>query len=195
MTIASTAVSPALERINSAAALDLANCSDAAFASAVHRALATVGGAKHERFGVRKVFLFAAWRSLCPDGGFALHAFKERCLRANRYGHLALVRADLVAAMPPDAVADSEINDRGISFHFIIDPPAREPWETPAKAPISPAKTDADRTAELLDALPSMTERDFALLAIACADQAGLALKSQERLAAELAGVLGAEVV
>jgi hypothetical protein len=43
-------------------------------------------------------------------------------VRANRDGWLILVRADLVGAMDAKLVADSEIEDRGATFHFVLDP-------------------------------------------------------------------------
>jgi len=42
---------------------------------------------------------------------------------AHRARLVYLARADLVAAMEPELVSASEIEpDRGITFHFVIDP-------------------------------------------------------------------------
>ncbi len=48
-----------------------------------------------------------------------LDDFKKKLLEANRRGLLTLMRADLVGAMDPAEVAQSEINDRGATFHFV----------------------------------------------------------------------------
>jgi hypothetical protein len=46
-----------------------------------------------------------------------------------------LARADLVAAMPRAAVADSEVSDGGAEFHFVLDDAARDPWTDDAASP------------------------------------------------------------
>jgi hypothetical protein len=68
------------------------------------------------RFGEDKVFISHVWRK---TGDGELAAFKERLLAAQRAGLVTLTRADLVAAMDPRDVAESEISYRGSSFHFL----------------------------------------------------------------------------
>lgn len=86
------------------------------------------------RFGEEKVFVSAIWRTAERDrrvGDYSLERFKSWLLDANRRGHLALARADLVSAMDAQLVADSEIQDRGATFHFVLDPRS---LETPSSA-------------------------------------------------------------
>lgn len=81
------------------------------------------------RFGEEKVFVSAIWRTAERDrrvGDYSLDRFKSWLLDANRRGHLALARADLVSAMDAQLVADSEIHDRGATFHFVLDPRSLE---------------------------------------------------------------------
>jgi hypothetical protein len=113
------------------------------FAAAVHEALPWVGAAPTERFGRRKVFVSALYAEMAKQAPYvpysvgSLDAFKARLVDANREGLLSLARADLVAAMDPDAVAASEIRSLGSEFHFVIDPTAREPWEAASPAAYS----------------------------------------------------------
>src|SRR5690348_10587989 len=87
------------------------------FAAAVHRAIRTTGTSTTERYGARKVFISAIAAAM----GVAVDAwFKRNLLDANRRGLLSLARADMVAAMPTDVVAASQIVDRGSTFHFVI---------------------------------------------------------------------------
>lgn len=77
------------------------------------------------RFGDEKVFVSALWHNMERDrrlGDLSLDRFKRWLVRANRDGWLVLVRADLVGAMDARLVADSEIEDRGATFHFVLDP-------------------------------------------------------------------------
>lgn len=101
----------------------------ATFAARVRAAIAAIGTAPHERFGAGKVFISAILAVLTVEMVGARSDFDRALLACNRAGLLSLARADLVAAMPADVVAASEITDRGSSFHFVIDPSAREPWE------------------------------------------------------------------
>lgn len=73
------------------------------------------------RFGSRKVFISAAWRTLQAGTGGALDLdrFKHRLVEANRAGLLRLHRADLVAAMDPAEVRASEVAHLNATFHFI----------------------------------------------------------------------------
>lgn len=94
-----------------------------AFARAVRAAAAEVTG--EGRFGDRRVFIAALWRRAARGelAGLTLADFKKRLLDANQAGDLSLARADLVDAMDPALVAESEIRDLGSSFHFVLDEP------------------------------------------------------------------------
>lgn len=75
------------------------------------------------RFG-EKVYVSSIWRTIERDrkvGALSLDEFKRWLLRANRDGSLVLARADLIGAMDAKQVAESEINDRGATFHFVLD--------------------------------------------------------------------------
>jgi lambda repressor-like predicted transcriptional regulator len=76
------------------------------------------------RFGSEKVFVSALWhrieRSIRP-AELSLDHFKRWLVTANRDGSLVLVRADLIGAMDAKQVAESEIRDRGATFHFVLD--------------------------------------------------------------------------
>ncbi len=79
--------------------------------------------AQHGVFGDRKVFISAVWEELRRSGRWSALSgpeFKRRLLDAQRSGSLELARADLVAAMDPRLVADSETLADGASFHFIV---------------------------------------------------------------------------
>lgn len=92
----------------------------ASFARDVHDAART---AQDGVFGGRKVFISAVWDQLRRDGRWAslsIPEFKRRLLDAQRAGEVELARADLVAAMDPRLVADSETLADGASFHFIV---------------------------------------------------------------------------
>ena len=104
------------------------------FAAAVRAALPWIGTDPTSRFGARKVFISAIYRSLCAEGQDVgtLDAFKASLVDCNRAGLLSLARADLVGAMDRAAVTASEIRSLGSEFHFVIDPTAREPWEVAA---------------------------------------------------------------
>jgi hypothetical protein len=75
------------------------------------------------RFG-EKVYVSAIWRTIERDrksGGLSLEKFKSWLVAANRDGWLVLARADLMGAMDAKQVTESEINDRGATFHFVLD--------------------------------------------------------------------------
>jgi len=77
------------------------------------------------RFG-EKVYVSAIWRSLERDRAtseLSLDHFKHWLVSANRNGWLVLARADLIGAMDAKQVNDSEIHDRGATFHFVLDQP------------------------------------------------------------------------
>ncbi|HEY0189663.1 MAG TPA: hypothetical protein VGC42_00980 [Kofleriaceae bacterium] len=89
---------------------------------AVHDALTKVGTAG--RFGGEKVFISALWHEVIRHRGLtdlSLGDFKRWLVDANRDQLIDLVRADLVGAMDPQLVAESEIEDLGATFHFVID--------------------------------------------------------------------------
>lgn len=76
------------------------------------------------RFGAENVFVSAIWHSIEGDRrlvDLSLDRFKRWLVNANRDGWLVLTRADLVGAMDPRQVAESEIEDRGATFHFVLD--------------------------------------------------------------------------
>lgn len=90
------------------------------FTTNVHHAARS---AQRGVFGERKVFISAVWDELRRAGRWStlsLADFKRRLLDAQRAGSLELARADLVAAMDPHLVADSETLADGASFHFIV---------------------------------------------------------------------------
>jgi hypothetical protein len=88
---------------------------------AVRDAIPRVGA--EGRFG-EKVYVSAIWRTMERErkaADLSLDNFKRWLLGANRDGWLVLARADLVGAMDPRQVSESEINDRGSTFHFVLD--------------------------------------------------------------------------
>ncbi|HEX5752519.1 MAG TPA: hypothetical protein VFZ09_40310 [Archangium sp.] len=87
------------------------------FAERVHQAAkASTSG----RFGEDKIFISHVWRALQGQvRGLDEQAFKNRLVEANRARFLSLSRADLVEAMDPADVADSETRYLGATFHFI----------------------------------------------------------------------------
>jgi CheY-like chemotaxis protein len=88
-------------------------------------------GGPRGRYGARKVFIAAIWRHLqgSPElRGMTESEFKRELVAANRFGGITLARADLVGAMDRQEVAQSEIEDRGATFHFVLDPSAKDAW-------------------------------------------------------------------
>lgn len=92
----------------------------------VREALPRVGD--DGRYGAEKVFVSAIWQRIERDRRLAelslelsLDRFKRWLVDANRDGWLVLARADLVGAMDQRLVADSEIEDQGATFHFVLD--------------------------------------------------------------------------
>jgi hypothetical protein len=74
------------------------------------------------RFGDNKVFIVHVWKALQADPAFGtmeLAAFKERLAEANNARLLDLSRADLVQAMDPDDVCQSEVHYLNATFHFV----------------------------------------------------------------------------
>lgn len=91
----------------------------AGFATAVREAAArsTDGG-----FGARKVFIANVWRTLRDHPaarGLSLDEFKHRLIAAHKAGLVGLARADLVGAMDPDAVRESETVHLEARYHFV----------------------------------------------------------------------------
>jgi hypothetical protein len=88
---------------------------------------ATVNAAARDctdgRFGRDAVFIASVWRSLRAEPGvpaLSLDEFKARLVEAHRDGLVRLARADLVQAMDPAAVCESETHYLGAVFHFIL---------------------------------------------------------------------------
>jgi hypothetical protein len=76
-----------------------------------------------DRFGDNKVFIAAVWRASQREHGFprlTLPEFKARLVEANRDGRLRLSRADLVQAMDPARVTESETHYLNATFHFVL---------------------------------------------------------------------------
>lgn len=114
------------------------------------------------RFGDRKCFVSAIWRVLVQDHADEVEAldccnladFKLWLLDAMRLVDddgvplILLARADLVGAMDRYAVQASELEDRGATFHFVLDRKAGaadylalRSTPTPAKSPDAPKAT------------------------------------------------------
>lgn len=74
-----------------------------------------------ERFG-DKVYVSGIWERVGPHTGMSGDQFKRWLVKANRDGRLVLARADVVGAMDGKKVSQSEIQDRGATFHFVLDP-------------------------------------------------------------------------
>ena len=92
-----------------------------AFAATV-RALAA-SSPPEDRFHDNKVFIAALWRATQREPNFprlSLPEFKQRLVEANSQNLLHLSRADLVQAMDPQLVADSETVYLNATFHFVL---------------------------------------------------------------------------
>jgi hypothetical protein len=80
------------------------------------------------RFGDNKVFIHHVWRQLRGEPHLpvrSLEEFKRRLAEANHDGLLDLSRADLVQAMDPEDVRQSETRYLDAVFHFIRTEGAR----------------------------------------------------------------------
>lgn len=76
------------------------------------------------RFGPEKVFVSALWHRIEHDNRLpklSIDRFKRWLVTANRDQLIDLARADVVGAMDPTLVAESEIEDLGATFHFVVD--------------------------------------------------------------------------
>jgi hypothetical protein len=72
------------------------------------------------RFGADKVFIAHVWRQMRDElGGMDLASFKRRLTEANNARLLRLSRADLVEAMEPGDVEESQTEYMNAQFHFI----------------------------------------------------------------------------
>lgn len=91
------------------------------FAATV-RALASKSPAG-DRFHDNKVFIAPLWRAAQEEPSFprlSLAEFKKRMVEANSQDLLHLSRADLVSAMDPQLVAESETEYLNATFHFVL---------------------------------------------------------------------------
>jgi hypothetical protein len=73
-------------------------------------------------FGDNKVFIHHVWKQLQAETHLPVHSleeFKQRLAEANHAGLLRLSRADLVQAMDPTDVRESETRYLDAVFHFI----------------------------------------------------------------------------
>lgn len=76
-----------------------------------------------DRFHDNKVFIAALWRASQQEPSFprmSLESFKQNLVEANSRNLLHLSRADLVQAMDPQLVAESETTYLNASFHFVL---------------------------------------------------------------------------
>ena len=76
-----------------------------------------------DRFHDNKVFIAALWRATRREPNFprlSLPEFKQRLVEANSRNLLHLSRADLVQAMDPQMVAESETVYLNATFHFVL---------------------------------------------------------------------------
>jgi hypothetical protein len=92
-----------------------------AFAATV-RALAAKSPPE-ARFHDNKVFIVALWRATQDEPSFpglALPEFKQRLVEANSQNLLRMSRADMVSAMDPQLVTDSETTYLNATFHFVL---------------------------------------------------------------------------
>jgi hypothetical protein len=99
-----------------------------ALLSLVREAIPRIGA--DGRFGPEKVFVSALWHRIERDGrlpDLSYDRFKRWLVTANRDQLLDLARADLVGAMDPKLVAESEIEHLGTTFHFVVDRRATTP--------------------------------------------------------------------
>lgn len=92
-----------------------------AFAATVRKLAG--GSPQDHRFHDNKAFIAPLWRASQREPTFprlTLAEFKERLVDANRAHLLRLSRADLVQAMDPTLVAESETTYLNASFHFVL---------------------------------------------------------------------------
>ncbi|WIG95568.1 hypothetical protein [Myxococcus sp. SDU36] len=114
--VAPPAATPPVEPAPSSEATSTAPPTPAAFAE---RVLSVARALPTGRFGEDKVFISHVWKALHPEWS-TREAFDAALLEANRTRLLTLTRADLVSAMDPKDVAESEVRSFGASFHFVV---------------------------------------------------------------------------
>ena len=81
------------------------------------------GSPAEDRFHDNKVFIAPLWRASQREPSFpplSLREFKLRLVEANSQNLLYLSRADLVQAMDPQLVSDSETAYLNATFHFVL---------------------------------------------------------------------------
>lgn len=85
------------------------------------RVLSAARASKTGRFGREKVFISHVLRQLAREGEVLgdEEAFKTRLVEVHRRHLLSLSRADLVEAMKPEDVAESETRYMNATFHFV----------------------------------------------------------------------------
>jgi hypothetical protein len=92
------------------------------FGSNVKKVASATPPGHKERVGDRKVFIHHVHHEMKRHGLYSgtLDEFKDHVVRAHQKGHLVAARADLVAAMDPHSVKQSETDPKhGATFHFI----------------------------------------------------------------------------
>jgi hypothetical protein len=115
----SSVADPPGEQLPSRAVPQPAELDLASFAA---RVLAAARTCRSGRFGDNKVFIAHVWSALQNDPAFPaidLDSFKSRLAEANHSRFLDLSRADLVQAMNPDDVQQSELHYLNATFHFV----------------------------------------------------------------------------
>jgi hypothetical protein len=81
-----------------------------------------LGRPELRRFGPHKIFIASLWDVLANDPeihALGQHGFKQALVEAHRKGELELARADLVSAMDPADVAESEVLHLNAAYHFV----------------------------------------------------------------------------
>jgi len=69
-----------------------------------------------------KVYIAAIWDAIGDQLHMSLPDFKRWLVEQNQQRKLTLSRGDLVGAMDRELLRRSEIQDRGATFHFVMDP-------------------------------------------------------------------------
>lgn len=109
------------------------------FGERVKTAASAVPHDHPNRFGDRKVFIHHVHSEMKRHGTYSgsLDEFKHHVAEAHKQGHLTAARADLIAAMDPHSVKQSETHAGPATFHFINnvkhDPDAAKKTETDNK--------------------------------------------------------------
>ena len=90
----------------------------ASFVATLHEVARTT---KSGRFGANKVFISHVFRELQRRGGMDLprETFNRCLIEAHTRDHVTLSRADLVEAMNPEDVRESEVQHQNSRFHFV----------------------------------------------------------------------------